>query len=329
MIEGVFAGLRVLFWAVVLLFFFIYLLGIVLRKTMGESTTNPYAVRDSFESVPRSMFTLFRCFTDGCTAYDGTPLQVHLFQYYGAAFMFPYMLVFLFVTMGIFNLIMAIFIDNVMEASVHRKQQERGANSAVMEVALKELIATLVMHKQSEKGKSTLGKAMSNVEERVSNLLDFHEDDKEGRLRLRMTQIDSDLQQLDNEEVIINRETFANWLEEPSFLQMLDDLDIGTSNKAELFDVLDCDLSGELEVPEVIAGLMKLRGPSDKSDAVASLLGIRYITTKLDEMFAQMEEGHKRDATLRLQTMHIASAMSVPLASASGNAHGHVRKSRK
>lgn len=23
-----------------------------------------------------SMMTLFRCFTDGCTAYDGTPLQV-------------------------------------------------------------------------------------------------------------------------------------------------------------------------------------------------------------------------------------------------------------
>merc|ERR1719271_348064 len=142
MIEGVFAGLRVLLWAVVLLFFFIYLLGIVLRKTMGESDMNHYTINDSFESVPRSMFTLFRCFTDGCTAYDGTPLQVHLFNYYGAFFMIPYMLVFLFVTMGIFNLIMAIFIDNVMEASVHRKQQERGTNGAQMEREL----TTLVFH---------------------------------------------------------------------------------------------------------------------------------------------------------------------------------------
>ena len=28
----------------------------------------------------------------------------------------------------------------------------------------------------------------------------------------------------------------------------------GTANKTELFDVIDCDLSGELEVPEIISG---------------------------------------------------------------------------
>merc|ERR1711959_556427 len=66
MVQGVVAGLRVLFWAVVLLFFFIFLLGVVLRKTMGESEVNPYTRKNSFETVPRSMFTLFRCFTDGC-----------------------------------------------------------------------------------------------------------------------------------------------------------------------------------------------------------------------------------------------------------------------
>merc|ERR1719301_226735 len=99
-----------------------------------------------------------------------------------------------------------------------------------------------------------------------------------------MTQIDNDLKQMDEEDVIITRENFEAWLEEPAFLTMLEDLDIGTSNKSELFDVLDCDLSGELEVNEVVSGLMKLRGPSDKSDAVASLLGIRYLTTKVEEM---------------------------------------------
>lgn len=28
-----------------------------------------------FGTLTESMLTLFRCFTDGCTAYDGTPLQ--------------------------------------------------------------------------------------------------------------------------------------------------------------------------------------------------------------------------------------------------------------
>ena len=70
MIQGVFTGLRVLFWAVVLLFLCMYLLGIV--------TTTLFKEFAEFSSVPAAMFTWFRCFTDGCAAYDGTPLQEKL-----------------------------------------------------------------------------------------------------------------------------------------------------------------------------------------------------------------------------------------------------------
>ena len=31
-------------------------------------------IEEEFEYVPDAMFTNFRCFTDGCNAYDGTPL---------------------------------------------------------------------------------------------------------------------------------------------------------------------------------------------------------------------------------------------------------------
>ena len=140
MIQGVFTGLRVLFWAVVLLFLCMYLLGIV--------TTTLFKEFAEFSSVPAAMFTWFRCFTDGCAAYDGTPLQeklrhaswlvllrylacmsdifgcryllygcvcvlvlhrpsTHMSQEFGGVFMVVYILLFLFVTIGIFNLIMA------------------------------------------------------------------------------------------------------------------------------------------------------------------------------------------------------------------------------
>jgi hypothetical protein len=300
MIQGVIAGLRVLFWAVVLLFFFIYLLGVVLRKTMGDSELHHYAIYHSFETIPKSMLTLFRCFTDGCTAYDGTPLQIWFLEYYGFWFLLSYCLVYLFVTIGIFNLIMAIFIDNVMEASVHRKQQERGATAPQMELALKELIAQLIRKQKKEKP-LLLSQAAKAVENRVSHFLDI--DEKSFSLGHRMTRVDQELANMNDNEVTITRTTFEKWLEEPLFLAMLEDLDIGTSNKSELFDVLDCDLSGELEVPEVISGLMKLRGPSDKSDAVASLLGIRYCTQQIDAIFEKIcgeeeeEEGEAAQST--------------------------------
>eukprot|EP00928_Gymnodinium_smaydae_P033202 TRINITY_DN23846_c0_g1_i1.p1 TRINITY_DN23846_c0_g1~~TRINITY_DN23846_c0_g1_i1.p1 ORF type:complete len:316 (+),score=47.66 TRINITY_DN23846_c0_g1_i1:354-1301(+) len=76
MVEGVFFGVRVLLWAIVLLFFLIFFLGIVMRTVVDEE----YA---EFKSLLSAMFTLFRCFTDGCTAYDGTPLQERLRQGYG------------------------------------------------------------------------------------------------------------------------------------------------------------------------------------------------------------------------------------------------------
>merc|ERR1712232_1379367 len=42
MIQGVFAGLRVLSWAVVLLFFFVYALGVAIRMTIGSGAPGRY-----------------------------------------------------------------------------------------------------------------------------------------------------------------------------------------------------------------------------------------------------------------------------------------------
>ena len=37
----------------------------------------------------------------------------------------------------------------------------------------------------------------------------------------------------------------------------------------DLFDVLDADMSGELEFEEMIDGLLKCRGPASKTDIIA------------------------------------------------------------
>merc|ERR1712157_115752 len=121
MIQGVVSGMRVLCWAIILLMSCIFLMGVVLRKMIGTDQLE-------LATVPSAMFTLFRCFTGGCDAYDGTPLHERLRNRYGAIFLIGYILVFLFVTIGIFNLIMAIFIDNVVQAHIQRKQKDLGEN---------------------------------------------------------------------------------------------------------------------------------------------------------------------------------------------------------
>eukprot|EP00438_Fugacium_kawagutii_P013627 Skav229259 [mRNA] locus=scaffold2418:130265:138670:- [translate_table: standard] len=62
-------------------------LGKVIIYTTGVAAKNVFGSEEpEFETVPAAMFTLFRCFTDGCNAYDGTPLMERLRPKYGVLF---------------------------------------------------------------------------------------------------------------------------------------------------------------------------------------------------------------------------------------------------
>merc|ERR1712232_852728 len=62
---------------------------------------------------------------------------------------------------------------------------------------------------------------------------------------------------------------------------LLREAEIETSTKYDLFDAIDCDLSGELSFREVVEGLLKLRGPITKSDIVAVRLKVRWMIDKV------------------------------------------------
>merc|ERR1712093_29376 len=97
-----------------------------MRQTMGEwcltedGVCQPdhlatYGV-DLFGTLWRSCFTVFRCLTEGCTSPDGTPLLIHIMMssWAGTAMVMLYTLVFLAVTFGLFNLILAVFVEHTM-----------------------------------------------------------------------------------------------------------------------------------------------------------------------------------------------------------------------
>ena len=86
--------------------------------------------RDEFSSMYVSMLTILRCVTDGSTAHDGTPLQQPLYEMYGPMFAFVYYVVYLGVTIGLFNLIMSIFIQTVLESGTTRWQQQLGEDKS-------------------------------------------------------------------------------------------------------------------------------------------------------------------------------------------------------
>jgi len=309
----------VLFWAIVLFFFFIFMFGIFCRQVLGGKPGKPdEPIEDglasyiptelvylSFRTVPWAMFTLFRCFTDGCVADDGTPLAVHIGNIYGPVAMFSYMLAFLFVTIGLFNLIMAIFVDNVMESTRQRKQESRGEDRTKLQHRLRQLVMEQFVRKTMSSTETRKVAKETSVALVISSVLE--------RKWWRTTWIarkflgeveefpDEDSDNQENvEDVVITREVFYAWLQEPGMLKLLEELDIAISNRYELFDVLDADLSGELGVDEVVTGLMKLRGPAEKSDAVAALLTVRVVLQLLQSF---QEEVHRGFALMGLDLL--------------------------
>ena len=270
---GIMNGCEVLFWAVVLLFAVIYVFGVVMRNLVGGEM-------EEFKNMHNSMFTLFRCFTDGCADYDGAPLAERLRSRYGMPFTVGYVCVTMLVAIGIFNMIMAIFLENATTSAGRRKQKELGEKADATEQAIRKIIVQMVDPSVMERAgdRRSLASRMTQFFDRPSQ--------KSGNGRnLSMGQSAevfwrTQYELLRRSGVTVDRRSFMMWLEEPSFLSVLENADVDVSNKFDLFDVLDADMGGKLELDEVVTGLMKLRGPVSKSDLVAMRLQVRLLTQK-------------------------------------------------
>ncbi|CAE7648974.1 Cacna1c [Symbiodinium pilosum] len=257
-VMGVVSGLRVIGWAIVLLLMVVYAIGVVMRNFVGDR-------QQEFETVLAAMFTCFRCFTDGCTAYDGTSLAARLHLDYGGVFLIGYIFIIMLITVGVFNLIMAVFIENVMSSQFTRKQNEISETALPMEMKIKEhIIRKLGLRRRS-----------------------FRETSDP---KTRSEGMDWVLQAKGRN---ISREEFATWLQDADFLRVLEEASIDVSGRVGLFDVLDADGGGELSVNELVTGLMSLRGPVTKGDVIGIQLKVRHLVSMIEmaESVAAGESG--------------------------------------
>merc|ERR1712046_297881 len=176
------------------------------------------------------------------------------------------------VTMGIFNLITAVFIDNVFFSQNTRRQIALGTSMASTEARIKRLLSKFVIEKGSETNDQRLKDAFRQWEKYV---VASGGNDRDACL-------DAVYEALQDADWAITRDIFNHWMENYELLEVLEDADIDFSNKYELFDILDADMGGELELQELVTGLMKLRGPVSKGDIIAIRLKVRHMSRLID-----------------------------------------------
>ncbi|CAJ1452533.1 unnamed protein product, partial [Effrenium voratum] len=108
MVKGLVAGLRTLLLAFALLFAVLYVISGFATMTIGrDAKTEALGLSRSFENIPSSMFTAFRCFCGECNSVQGTPIHAMLAEEFGIIFVAGYVISYMLVTMGIFNVILA------------------------------------------------------------------------------------------------------------------------------------------------------------------------------------------------------------------------------
>jgi len=260
MMKGLLSGFRTLIWAFVLLLFVIYVFAVFLTTTIGRADENIVHKEGIFSSVPIAMFTTFRCFVGDCITSEGHPIAKLLFDAHGWLFVFGYVVSFMVVTFGIFNVIIAIYVEITMNAAKRNEEMDKNRRD-------REAIRVAHITKQLVKMFCSAHRNLSHcpMSSRDMDAVLSHTGDEE---------ID--------EDALISKELFLLVVQDRKVQKLLDNLDV-PSDRAHLFDIIDADGSGGLHLSELVQGLLKVRGEARKSDMVASLLAVRAVQDMLRE----------------------------------------------
>jgi len=286
MIHGLSGGVMTLLWALVLWCGMVYVVALVFREVFGRETAdfeNMEFIVPYFQTVPRSMFTTFRCSFGDCTTEGGAPIFEHVYVQYGIFHSFLYFLFVFLVTIGLFNVISAIFVDTV------------GVHFHNVQVARK---------------KERLSDQMrwcTNIWILIRRLLALQDLDGvtvTGKLSDSITILYG---------IEVTCEVVDRLASDPEALVALEALDISPQDCEVLSDILDPDNNGSVTIIDMVEGLGHLRGVPRRSDTVTVNLMLR----SLQNSHVQFEERLKRDmadvqerlATLKALITNLAKCM--------------------
>lgn len=257
MVKGLIAGLRTLSLAFTLLFVVLYVISGFATTTIGTSKqTAALGLEPYFRTLPDSMFTAFRCFTGECVNDSGQPLHSLLAAEFGVPFVAGYVASYMLVSMGIFNVILAVYVDITMKAAkenealtAEQHSRESIRIARVTRELLKKFAAAFRMFQ------------------------DFDDSTHPCFQRLDTSMFTDDQIQ---ENIAITKELFLLVIQDRSVQALMDDLEL-PRDRANLFEIIDADGSGTLQVVELVQGLLKIRGEVSKSDTVASYLATKSL----------------------------------------------------
>eukprot|EP00928_Gymnodinium_smaydae_P097467 TRINITY_DN8837_c0_g1_i1.p1 TRINITY_DN8837_c0_g1~~TRINITY_DN8837_c0_g1_i1.p1 ORF type:complete len:452 (-),score=49.45 TRINITY_DN8837_c0_g1_i1:153-1508(-) len=253
MIRGIVAGTRTLIWALILTLSVSYVGGVLLAETVGQSLSDEHFEiyrSEHFSTVLRSMFTVFRCCTGDCSAFDGKPLSLAALGTYGTAVIVVYTSLLMIVNLGLFNVIISIFIQSTQRASRFNDEERRR-----MRIKERKRVA--------EKSQAFLRRAWQIASRNGS---------------IPTTRSGHDLT-----NPLITRAHFQEMVKDPQIDQLLDDLGLEEQNRMTLFDLLDVSNAGHLGFVDLVQSIIRI-GKSNNAGIEEIGLRLRSLHNRLVDL---------------------------------------------
>jgi len=254
MITGLVGGAMTLMWAIALFFLIVYVCALLFREFFGRTIVEN--VSDYFDSVPRSMFTVFRCSFGDCSSAGGVPIFEHITEAYGSGSSILYCVFTFTISVGLFNVISAIFVESTMSAAIKNDLDAKQARLADQDLWEHRVAILMIVFLEQTGG-------------------DTHRSSIKGHLSTLVVK-----------EVTLDM--FSLWINDKRVIKALNDLDINKDDHNYLFDILDCDNGGAIFMSEVIDGLSRLRGEPRRSDIITVDLMVRSIQNQCNTLEANM-----------------------------------------
>jgi len=221
---------------------------------------------EAFRTLPHAWFTMFRCTVAGdCANAQGQPIALLVSEHYGWGYGLIFCVTTIMMTFGLFNVIAAIFVENTLAAAkfntvLHKRQRLLDRQMfAEKAAALIHFVWSVHMRRSQDPEWDVAGSTVSErrLDERIDHLTE-RDIDTAGDLHI-------------SPEFFTFLRTFSE------FKRLLEDLDIADEDQVDLFDTLDVDGGGTIDLEELVVGISKLRGDARRSDIVGVSLVVRSI----------------------------------------------------
>eukprot|EP00930_Biecheleria_cincta_P007057 TRINITY_DN10819_c0_g1_i1.p1 TRINITY_DN10819_c0_g1~~TRINITY_DN10819_c0_g1_i1.p1 ORF type:complete len:590 (+),score=122.64 TRINITY_DN10819_c0_g1_i1:140-1909(+) len=264
MVHGIAAGMTTLAWSFILFFAFLYIVSLVLREALGRSISGDVAtdralINEMFGSVPRSIFTTFRCSFGDCTFRDGSPIFESVLPQHGVGWVVFYSMAIFIVSIVLFNVISAMFVERTMAAATALTMEKKRARL------------------QDEKH------LFSKVTLLIKHIMEFAPN-----IEAPETKLSTSISEVMKMEVPLS--VMDEAINDPYVKSILNELDINPQDHRRLTDIFDPDNGGTVELADVAIGIRRMRGDPRRSDIVCVDLMVRSMQTVLHETLTLVKE---------------------------------------